>query len=392
MPIAGFGGSLLLAGRRSRSWSWSGRRAPLRRAPRSPTACRSPARPRRPSCGRPRSSARRESSIGITHPDQYTLTDGTRTCRAAWKTIDEFKRGVTSLQGGGVIVDFTDSYKHEIAAYELDKLLGLDLVPPTVERTFGGTKGSLQLWVEGAMTEADRKQKKIAPPDPQAWNEQMYKVRLLHQLTDNTDFRNINNVLSRPVVPGLRGRLLARLHHLRGPARPEGAGPFLPFRARGPEGPRPAHPPGEARALARRPPDRQPAEAAGQDPGARGAPSRRSAGRPPSSTDRAAAAQRPPELGRDLSQVVLAERDGRHRRVRPSRARVAQPVGKGLLGPGAIARSRLRVERREEAGEVGPRVPGADGARGARGSGGSRRTPSRRRVALALFPRVKWTR
>jgi hypothetical protein len=136
--------------------------------------------------------------IGITHPDQYTLTDGTRTCRAAWKTIDEFKRGVTSLQGGGVIVDFADSYKHEIAAYELDKLIGLDLVPPTVERTFGGRKGSLQLWVEGAMTEAERKKKKIVPPDPPSWNEQMYKVRLLHQLTDNTDFRNINNVLSDP--------------------------------------------------------------------------------------------------------------------------------------------------------------------------------------------------
>ena len=135
---------------------------------------------------------------GITYPEQYTLTDGTKTCRAVWKTIDEFKRGITSLQGGGVIMDFADSYKHEIAAYELDKLIGLDLVPPTVERTFGGKKGSLQLWVEGAMTEAARKQKKIAPPDPRAWNEQMYKVRLLHQLTDNTDFRNINNVLTDP--------------------------------------------------------------------------------------------------------------------------------------------------------------------------------------------------
>ncbi len=136
--------------------------------------------------------------IGITNPDQYTLTDGTRTLRAAWKTIDEFKRGITSLEGGGVIVDFADSYKHEIAAYELDKLIGLHLVPPTVERTFGGRKGSLQLWVEGAMTEAERKKKRITPPDPGTWNEQMYKVRLLHQLTDNTDYRNINNVLSDP--------------------------------------------------------------------------------------------------------------------------------------------------------------------------------------------------
>ncbi len=97
-----------------------------------------------------------------------------------------------------MIVDFADSWKHEVAAYELDKLIGLDLVPPTVERTFGRTAGSLQMWVEGAMTEADRKQKKIEPPDPRAWNEQMYKVRLLHQLTYNTDSRNIRNVLIDP--------------------------------------------------------------------------------------------------------------------------------------------------------------------------------------------------
>jgi hypothetical protein len=95
-----------------------------------------------------------------------------------------------------VIVDFADSWKHEVAAYELDKLIGLGLVPPTVERAFGRTTGSLQLWVDGAMTEADRKQKKVTPPDLKAWNEQMHKVRLLHQLTDNTDARNIRNVLS----------------------------------------------------------------------------------------------------------------------------------------------------------------------------------------------------
>ena len=135
---------------------------------------------------------------GITHSDRCTLSDGARTHKAVWKTIDEFKRGPTSFQGGGVLVDFADSWKHEVAAYELDKLIGTGLVPPTVERTLGGTKGSLQMWVEGAMTEADRKQKKIAPPDPRAWNEQMYEVRLLHQLTYNTDYRNINNELLDP--------------------------------------------------------------------------------------------------------------------------------------------------------------------------------------------------
>jgi hypothetical protein len=137
-------------------------------------------------------------STGITHSEQYTLSDGSMTHKAVWKTIDVFKRGLTPFEGGGFVMDFEDSYKQEIAAYELDKLLGLDLVPPTVERTFGGITGSLQLWVEGAMTEADRKQRKIVPPDPLAWNAQMYKVRLLHQLTYDTDARNIRNVLIDP--------------------------------------------------------------------------------------------------------------------------------------------------------------------------------------------------
>lgn len=135
---------------------------------------------------------------GITLSDQLTLSDGTRTLKAVWKTIDEFKRGITRLEGGGVFVDLADSWKHEVASYELDKLLGTGLVPPTVERTIDRKKGSLQMWVEGAMTEADRKQKKLEPPDTEAWNRQMYSVRLLHQLTYNTDSRNIRNVLFDP--------------------------------------------------------------------------------------------------------------------------------------------------------------------------------------------------
>ena len=136
--------------------------------------------------------------VGVTHAERLTLTDGERSCRAAWKTIDERRRGVTSFPGSGFVVDFTDSYKHEIAAYELDKLLGLDFVPPTVERTLDGKPGALQLWVEGVMTEWERSKQKVEPPDLEAWNDTMYKVRLIHQLTYNSDYRNIRNVLIDP--------------------------------------------------------------------------------------------------------------------------------------------------------------------------------------------------
>jgi hypothetical protein len=135
---------------------------------------------------------------GITASDLLTLSDGTRTLKAVWKTIDEFKRGVTGFQGAGVMVDYEDSYRFEIAAYELDKLLGFDLVPPTVERTISNSKGSVQMWIEGAMTEGDRKQKRISPPDIDAWNAQIYRLRLFHQLTFDWDAQNIQNTLFDP--------------------------------------------------------------------------------------------------------------------------------------------------------------------------------------------------
>lgn len=135
---------------------------------------------------------------GITHSDRLTLEDGSRKARAVWKTINEHKQGLQKLENGATEFDFRDSYKAEIAAYELDKLLGLDVVPPTVERRIDGRVGSVQLWVEHAMTQADRKQKGLEPPDVEAWNQQMHKVRLLHQLTYNTDHQNIRNVLLDP--------------------------------------------------------------------------------------------------------------------------------------------------------------------------------------------------
>jgi hypothetical protein len=132
---------------------------------------------------------------GITRPERVTLTDDKRTARALWKTIDVHKAGQQRMETGYEF-DFRDSWKNEVAAYELDKLLGLGLVPPTVERTLENRRGSLQMWVEKAMTEDDRKKRKLEPPHVPRWNNQLHCVRLFHQLIYNTDFRNIRNVLA----------------------------------------------------------------------------------------------------------------------------------------------------------------------------------------------------
>lgn len=143
-------------------------------------------------------AAKEFDSLAVTRPLKVELTDGQRTCYAVFKTIDEqamkekFVDGTTELR-------FSDRYQHEIAAYELDKLLGLGIVPPTVERRIGRETGSLSLWVEHSMTEWERlKVRDVHPPDVEMWNNQMYTIRLFQQLISDTDYKNINNLLVTP--------------------------------------------------------------------------------------------------------------------------------------------------------------------------------------------------
>ena len=117
--------------------------------------------------------------------------------RAVWKTIDVHTLGQQRMEQGWEF-DFRDSWRSEVAAYELDKLLGLGLVPPTVERHVDNHAGSLQLWVEQAVTEDERRRRNLQPPHVVHWNNQLHNVRLLHQLEYNTDFQNVRNVLIDP--------------------------------------------------------------------------------------------------------------------------------------------------------------------------------------------------
>ena len=135
---------------------------------------------------------------GVTRPQKVTLDDGTQVLHAIWKGVDELRNKVTRSRRGAFQSTFHDSYKYEIAAYELDKLLGLDLVPPTVCRAIDDKEGSLQLWVEGAFSEIDRQEKDLRPLDNGRWSRDIYKVELLNQLIYNSDTRNGHNLIYDP--------------------------------------------------------------------------------------------------------------------------------------------------------------------------------------------------
>ena len=118
--------------------------------------------------------------IGVTRPRRAYLAAGGLASSFAWKPL---KPG---MQSG-----YYESYKSEIAAYELDKVLGLNMVPVIVERRVDNELGAAILWLEGVRSwETVLK----IPNKPRTWDLQIARMKLLDDLIGNND-RNKGNLL-----------------------------------------------------------------------------------------------------------------------------------------------------------------------------------------------------
>jgi hypothetical protein len=77
-------------------------------------------------------------------------------------------------------------YRSNVAAYELDKMLTLGLVVPSVERVVNGQPASVTWWLDDfLMSEQDRHIKKTEPPDAERWSKQTQAVRVFDELIAN---------------------------------------------------------------------------------------------------------------------------------------------------------------------------------------------------------------
>ncbi len=121
--------------------------------------------------------------MGVTKPSRVDLKQGERVLAGAFKPI---KRGRHS--------GFWESYQAEIATYELDKLIGLGMTPPTVERRIKGNKGSLQFWVDDCNLYRDVL---ADTPNTPSWSHQLSRMKMLDVLINNED-RNAQNFLVDP--------------------------------------------------------------------------------------------------------------------------------------------------------------------------------------------------
>jgi hypothetical protein len=132
-------------------------------------------------------------STGVTNTIRATLSDGVVTHDASIQTIDEYRQVYQTPRG--TEINFRDSWRFNVAAYRMDRLLELGMIPVSVERRHAGRPGSFTWWVDDVlMDERERYHKKHASPDPAGWSQQMSLVRVFDQLIANVD-RNLGNLL-----------------------------------------------------------------------------------------------------------------------------------------------------------------------------------------------------
>ncbi len=130
---------------------------------------------------------------GVTLSVRATLSDGTLTHDAQIQQIDERKQQFDT--GKGVEFNFRDSWMYNVAAYRLDRMIGMNMVPVSVARRNGIEPAAFTWWIDDVMMEeGERLKKKMSAPDAEAWNQQMQLIRLFDQLIANTD-RNLGNLL-----------------------------------------------------------------------------------------------------------------------------------------------------------------------------------------------------
>lgn len=114
---------------------------------------------------------------GVTKPCKLDMKKGDEAHSGCWKNPSGMQKG------------YFEGWQYEIAAYRLDKLLGLNMIPPTVEREFNGKRGSLQFWITSEMSDLERMEKGIRIPQDhlESWSKRKYLTRAFDCLIANED-------------------------------------------------------------------------------------------------------------------------------------------------------------------------------------------------------------
>jgi hypothetical protein len=117
---------------------------------------------------------------GVTRPRRAYLVPSEPVESLVWKVLPPGRRK-----------GYWESYKSEIAAYELDRLLNMRMVPPAVERRIGDETGAAVMWLTGIRSVKELGGK---VPTGAEWGKPIRQMLMFDNLIRNID-RNAGNIL-----------------------------------------------------------------------------------------------------------------------------------------------------------------------------------------------------
>jgi len=88
----------------------------------------------------------------------------------------------------------SDRYVYDVAAYKVDRMLGLEMVPTAVLATIDGEEGALSDWVENAINERDRLERDV-PFEGFCKQDEQYRLRFVFDILIYNEDRNLTNIL-----------------------------------------------------------------------------------------------------------------------------------------------------------------------------------------------------
>ncbi len=132
---------------------------------------------------------------GVNNPWKVLLEKDGIQAHACFRDVRISKKKAHLKTGGKH--NFRDDARFEVAAYRLARMLGIDNIPPVVERKLFRREVTLQIWVENAITEKIRVERESWPSlmkKVQRWQAQNHIMRAFDSLIYNED-RNQGNIL-----------------------------------------------------------------------------------------------------------------------------------------------------------------------------------------------------
>ncbi|RLA05838.1 MAG: hypothetical protein DRQ47_00090 [Gammaproteobacteria bacterium] len=134
-----------------------------------------------------------DTELGITQPQRITLAKNNLQIRAIFKSFST-KIKITKGRSRTKQLNSADRFENDAAAYHLDQILEMNMVPTTIIRTINNNEGAVQAWVENSIVLKDIYESKSTALEVCPFKKQQAMMDVFDILIHNDD-RNLGNVL-----------------------------------------------------------------------------------------------------------------------------------------------------------------------------------------------------